>query len=58
MNDKHIIHRGQWEGQPMPNSFESFTLYQTGVEADVILLNVSLQEFSALKVKGSNELLF
>ena len=37
--EKHIVHRGQWEGQNLPNSFESFRLYKTGLEADVILLN-------------------
>lgn len=34
-----IIHRGQWEGQELPNSFETFRLYGGGVEADVMLLN-------------------
>lgn len=34
-----IMHRGQWEGQEFPNSFETFRLYGGGVEADVMLLN-------------------
>lgn len=34
-----IMHRGQWEGQGFPNSFETFRLYGGGVEADVMLLN-------------------
>ena len=36
--EETIIHRGRWEGQPFPNSFESFRLYGGGVEADIKLL--------------------
>ena len=39
MGEQHIIHRGQWEGQSLPNSFESFKLYKTSLEGDVMLLN-------------------
>ncbi|MDO8499671.1 MAG: hypothetical protein Q7S66_03350 [bacterium] len=37
--EQHIAHRGKWEGQNSPNSFETFRLYGEGVEADVMLLN-------------------
>lgn len=38
---KNIAHRGQWEGQALPNSFETFQSRGGGVEADVMLLSDS-----------------